>query len=742
MELRTLKSDDLEKVLDLFCECFIEDHYYQQMFRGCEDPTAAMRTAFRGSIAFCLEAGIGIGVVDEDKLIGFALLFNYKDTKNMQEAEFNCIFGAREGEKLPYYESLHHEILNLPGDVLYLLSIAIAPDYQKQGLASGIVDHILQVYDAYNIVSDVSNKNSLGIYEKRNFQIHAIDDRYYYIVHERGSPATTVDFSDKLRLLVPSCKTLDQYGIAYCLEREHHFLVGYGKNCSAEIDCFVKQENCVSDGVLVGIEYASLLQYQRVINVSQVCEHTCGDVLFYVHTIDYAEKPLFNQTLADMVKTRSTEWSLIPDVFVSIPVQYSDAKKLELTCADEASQSLLKYMDFRTHYEAGVPSTLNWVDDLASFKKRIRRYYLGKVKIQISTEISFNNYSNIGNAIGPGAFIDIYISIDKESKCAVLTWYSLSSPFLVSHLFDNIVRNQVMIVENGSCINFFDYIKGRFGLIKRGTPKIFSVFPCSKSRLTNNQLASLLVGETIYSEGENFGEIIDEDILAIVQSEYGMGQYDRAFVCAFSNTILQFSENFSGSILDRLCEESITLFYIELILYEEAAIHIADREIINLFTSGDTDDPVAFLSKVDAIYDSYSKTIDFWDIKVNYPTSQKSIAMLRKAFGIKGQLEDMKRNQEQLQTVFNTKSDIIDRKDSKRMDTSLAIISVLAVFSAWIDGYDYIATWNDFLSQGAIHTLQRLLFVAVLLTAGYAVMHLFGNKLSQFLRRRRDRKQR
>lgn len=482
--------------------------------------------------------------------------------------------------------------------------------------------------------------------------------------------------------------------------------------------------------------------YQRVLNTAQVLECTSGDILFYEHKIDYTEAPLLNQTLMDMIKVRSTEWSLIPDVFVSIPVQYMDKEKLMSSCADDVAESLLVDMDFRTHYEAGVPSTLDKVDDLASFKKRIRRFYLGKVKIQIFSEITANNYANVGDAIGPGAFVDIYISVDTESNCAVLTWYSLSSPFLVSHLFDNVIRNQIMIVGADSCVNFYDYIKAKFGLIKRGTPKIFSVFPCDKKKLTKSQLASLLVGETIYPEGENFGEIIDEDILSIVQSDYGMGQYDRAFVCAYSNAVLQFSEDFSGSISERLCEESITLFYIELILFEEAAIHIADREIINLFTSGDTAEPIEFLSKVAAIYDGYSRTIDFWDIKVNYPTSQKSIAMLRRSFRIKDQLDEMKRNQEQLQTVFDTKCDIIDRKDSKRMDTSLAIISILAIFSAWIDGYDYIATWSDVLSQGVIHILQRILFVIVLVTAGYAVTHLFGNKIGLFLRKRRERNRR
>ena len=104
---------------------------------------------------------------------------------------------------------------------------------------------------------------------------------------------------------------------------------------------------------------------------------------------------------------------------------------------------------------------------------------------------------------------------------------------------------------------------------------------------------------------------------------------------------------------------------------------------------------------------------------------------------IKDQLAFMQRNQAQMQTVFDTKCDIIDRNDSKRMDTSLAIISILAIFSAWIDGYDYIATWSDVFSGSVIHLLQRILFVGVAITAGYAIFHLFGNKFRRFLSRRR-----
>ncbi len=88
-------------------------------------------------------------------------------------------------------------------------------------------------------------------------------------------------------------------------------------------------------------------------------------------------------------------------------------------------------------------------------------------------------------------------------------------------------------------------------------------------------------------------------------------------------------------------KETISLFFIELLLFEEAAIHIANQVyIVSLFTDSDFSEPVAFLKNVEAIYDDYSKSCAFWNIQLNYPTSQKSIDMMREAFEIEKQLAD------------------------------------------------------------------------------------------------------
>ena len=418
-------------------------------------------------------------------------------------------------------------------------------------------------------------------------------------------------------------------------------------------------------------------------------------------------------------------------------MSYDDADLLfsHRTTADAKAAALLRDLDFRTHYEAGVPSSASGVDDLACFKQRIDRIYLGKLRLRIASEATVDRYDTLGDTIGAPALVDVYLSVDRKSGCGVLTWYSLSSPFLLSHLMDNVIRNQVTVLSEGQWINLYDYLKSRFSLTKRGTPKIYVVLPNDRTCLKTSQIASLLASETIYPEQEEYGQIIDPEILQIAASEHGMGQYDRAFICAYTNVMLQFSPDLKATLRDRMCESSIALFYIELILFEEAAIGIADRHMVELFTSAAMEDPVDFLRQVDRINDSYTNTVDFWDVQVNYPTSQRSMRMLRSAFRIEEKLEALRRDQDQLQTVFDTKCDIIDRQEAKRMERSLAVLSVLAIFSAWIDGHDYLATWTDLLPPLLIQILQKALFAAILIIGITTAIRLFGTQ-----RKRKKRK--
>jgi len=614
---------------------------------------------------------------------------------------------------------------------MYCLSLAVDPAYQRSGIASAMWDCIMTRFQNSCFAADISNSLSLDIYRRRNFDIQSLDEEYYLISHIPTESSATFEVDANIKLVVPDESILQDHHIDYAVVKKHSAVSMARIEKKPNYQCFIKDDNGLCFGVQVLLTFDAYLKYQRAINVAHYDEVICSEYVYYVQNTPYTYFPLTNDIQNEMVKTRATEWGIIPDVYVSIPVQYDKARLQSLSnhTDDTRTHLLLRDLDFRTHYEAGIPSSSNAVDDLASFKKRINRYYLGKIPIQITCENTVNQYDVTGKPIGEPILVDMFLSIDEMGSCGVLTWYSLSAPFLISQLLDNVIRNQVAVVKDQKQLNLFVYLNSTYGIVRRGTPKTFVVVPKNKNYLKDSQIASLLASETIYPDGEDYGEVIDPEITAAAQSEYGMGQYSRAYVAAYTNVVLQFSVDTQQTLRERLYDESITLFYIELILFEEAAINVADCEITKLLTKTDVDSPVVFLQHVDSVHDEYSKTIDFWSIQVNYPTSQKSIDMLRKAFKIGEKLERMKRNQEQLQVVFDTKLNIIDRKDAKRVDNSLAILSVLAVFSAWMDSYDYASTWDDLLSGGIIYMVQKILFILILITAIYTISRLFGGKI-------------
>ena len=734
-----LDASDLTAVSELFCRCFFDDGYYGKMFPDPETRKNDMAVKFADNIKFCLGEKGCFGVFKEDALVAFILTFDYFKVLKNNETQFRRLFGYS-GDSWRD-NGLYKRVCALSDKVIFLLSVAVDESLRGMGIASALVDYVTAHFQGYAFAGDVSNTASLKIYERRGFVIDELEEDYHLVELGNKCEGHTFVCDETVKVLLPDTCVLDKNNIRFTVIKENYALCGCCVEHSGDIACFVEDGVSVTAGKLVQLGYKEYLEYQRIINVALFGERFSGECTFFVKEHDLPIYPLTNQLLDEMIPTREKEWGIIPDIFVSIPVQYNGCERLaSVNARDEKTEHLLKMLEFRTNYELGIQTKTENVDELANCKNRIKRYYLGKFKVQISGEITLECYNAIGNSLGGESYLDLYISIDEGSDSAVLSWYSLATPFLVSHYLDNIIRNQLMVVTETGKMNIFDILNQRFGIVKKGTPKIFVVIPEERDALLPNQIASLIAAETIYPEGENFGGIIDKEILDIVNSETGMGQYDRAYVYAYTNVVIQFSPELKDTLMGRLNEESITQFYIELVLFQEAAIHIADRAIAKLFTTEKIHGPVDFLNKVDDIYDNYSKTIDFWDINVNYPTSQKSIDMLRKSFKVQEQLEYMMRNLNHLGMVFDTKCDLADRKESRRMDSSLAIISLLAIFSAWTDSFAFAQSLGKVISPAAVDILQKVLFVAILIVAVYAVVSLVGGRFNNLVDKRKKKR--
>lgn len=229
----------------------------------------------------------------------------------------------------------------------------------------------------------------------------------------------------------------------------------------------------------------------------------------------------------------------------------------------------------------------------------------------------------------------------------------------------------------------------------------------------------MLFCETLYDEGVHLGKIADKDILNILSDQNGNAQYNYATVYSYKNVLLQMSETFQGGIYERLIAESITLFYIELVLFEESAIEIANEQIIQFLADIDKYSPRQVLKIINTIISEHVKSIDFWNIQMNYPSSKKSIDdVIRKAFGIDNLRSILRRNQKELMTIYDIRSVLVDK-------TEAILISVIGVVFTIISVVNLISNFQN------LPVILTILFSVIIIVYGvrkYLNRHIFHKK--------------
>lgn len=683
--IKVIKQDSFQELLDLFVECFIDDHYYiKHISENREEREHIIRTQFSSVLLYCVVNNNAYGYYENNKMCGFIIIFNYRKLKKEDSDIFYSIFSLHNSTSLPYAESLHSSIEQLTGNIIYILSLGVSYRYRNIGIGASLVEYIIRNNLTSNIVSDVSNKESLYIYQQRNFGITVIDDEYYFVAKLPLVDINSI-FCNKHRIpLILPDKTYD-IDNSIDLSYRSVFIMGYRIEGDS-YKYFTKKNGEECCAYLVYVDYDQILLYQRYMNICDSIEDAYifdnGDVAcIYYRKKEFIVQPLINDTLKSMIESRKTEWSIVSDIQVLIPVEYNSKGCLNMNHEyDENIFTFMQSLEYRTFYEVGI-SKDNVNETEYDFHERIDRFYLGRYMIQIREENSIDTYNHLGDPIGQPASVYIMISIDNNSNCGVLSLISESSPFLLSHFLDAIIRNQLYISNNGTWENLILYFQKRYQVHKRGTVKTFVTIPQNKNCLTPPQIASLLMSETIYDQEQNLGNFIDEEVLNIVNSDAGIGQYDRAFVCGYTNTLIQFYEQMHFSVMSRLQEEAITFFYIELLMFEEAAVNIAQNQIVASLTNVNKIGTKEFLRKAMHIHKSYAQTIEFWDVQVLYPSSRKSISAIRSAFKLDEQLNRMYRYDQELQKIFGFKRDILDRIESSMLNYIILFLTLIEALS-------------------------------------------------------------
>jgi len=291
------------------------------------------------------------------------------------------------------------------------------------------------------------------------------------------------------------------------------------------------------------------------------------------------------------------EQELKIDLYTSIPIKYNDKVKLIVNKNENITIiQILGELNERTQIEVGVP-----IKSLDYRNLDIERYYLGSVQIKLHETL---------------ITVELLISIDAKTQCGVLHFIALSCNLPITYYLDSVSLNKLDILrENEKTENLFYYLKRVFEIEKKGISKSFLTISENRNNISDDWLASILFCETYYEENESLSTITDKDIKSILSDKNGGGQYKYATVYAYKNILVQILD---GHYLDSKVEmECVTLFYIELILFEEATIEKANDEIIPFLVNINEYRPKEILQIINSILSEHVKSINFWNIQID-----------------------------------------------------------------------------------------------------------------------------
>lgn len=419
----------------------------------------------------------------------------------------------------------------------------------------------------FRISGEQSEKfqEDLAVVSEKNLKSHRYDAAGENVWLFHFAPQIRMEdtyFEEEILLILPGQEVLLEMGIEEA-EVTMVKLTGYEIVRSEKGSAFFRKPGAACEGVLLQCDYEQLLRYQRFINLTNYEEHfeqtDRGKALIYSEKYQSDSSLLWNDLLREMVKTRKAEWSIVPDSYIMYPVTYKEQDRL-LECACYDNQEIgnyMHYMDIRLQCETGVPFGKDGIDLMERYKNRLERIPLGRLRVRITLEMILDILDHEDQPVGCDAEAEAVLSIDRLSHIGVLTLVSLSTPFLLSHFLDNIVRNQLMVIEeNGEAVNLYAYMQEKWGLNASGTPKSYEMIPKEKLRFyigetdkyrTSSVLAEVLAEgidyisslceafQNFYTSFENRIEALDRRIAAL-SKKYGntAGRTSR-YVCATPN---------------------------------------------------------------------------------------------------------------------------------------------------------------------------------------------------------------
>ena len=417
------------------------------------------------------------------------------------------------------------------------------------------------------------------------------------------------------------------------------------------------------------------------------------------------------------------EKKLVSDIYTLIPARYDDFERIYKNHVEDnnfIAINIITGLIFQENFEYGVDESND-----RRFKDRIRRIDLGTIYLMLLEETHYNYFdkTQIECIAEDPIPVRLIASLDLDTHTAVLYMIYMGYNDRASKYLDQITRNEIRVAvpedeyhqheghmkvitsEGGNVFHtvcLHDYIYCKYQIEKIGIPRNLVISPYISDEQNDvvthkSYISSILYGETSFAEEEELGKIVDDSIDELLEREYGDNIYDYAKFYISRVTVLQCEETYKDYVVERIDFAVVELFYMELIVLELAAIYNASsniskfinnynvqtslwKKIKESFTASSED----VLGKIDDILEEYARTLDFWDVPMNYHSSKKALDIIREKFEVEREVAQLERNRGEISSIYEsrkTKKFAFSNFIMSLIGVMLTLSSVIGLFS-------------------------------------------------------------
>ena len=317
------------------------------------------------------------------------------------------------------------------------------------------------------------------------------------------------------------------------------------------------------------------------------------------------------------------------DLYIMIPCMMEKSRSLWHMASTPSGVSRV-FLDTITEI-----SNYEMDDGLTS---QLTRHWLGQVNI-----IGLTDHVKDKVELGRET-VNVYLSMHKETSlaCVTLAFPNLALP--VTHLLDQMSRNEILMDDQGEKKFLLDWLDVNYGLKRMGMCRSFTNLT---SEIEVQELMYLLANEA------NGSQVMKHRLIGSCFEEAAkknVAQYDMSEVYVQEGSIVQIYKESKDRYEDRIADHVLTLFIMELILMQVAAIsRVSHRVSKELHEKSDIS-----LKFIEELNLDFSKTMFLWNLYYSkYSATQELVNSFIKGFKIREQLDIYTNNKSYLEGLIN-----------------------------------------------------------------------------------------